>query len=61
MGEDTFAQIVLVSHDLQAELVGLSTQGRQIMAEESTHNIHWDQPDLVADSIGEVVEQVRRD
>ena len=59
MGEDTFAQIVQVSHDLQAELVGLSTQGRQIIAEESTHNIHWDQPDLVSEAIVEIVQQVR--
>ena len=61
MGEDTFAQIVQISHDLQTELVNLSTQGRQVIAEESTHNIQWDQPDLVVDAIREVVEQARRD
>ncbi len=59
MGEETFAQIVQISHDLQADLVNLSTQGRQVIAEESTHNIQWDQPDLVADAIREIVDRVR--
>ncbi len=59
MGQETFAQIVQVSHDLQQDLVRLSTVGRQIVAEESTHNIHLDQPDLVSDAVLEIVQQVR--
>ena len=61
MGQETFAQIIQISHDLQADLVNLSTQGRQIIAEESTHNIQWDQPDLVANAIYEIVDRVRSD
>ena len=59
MGRETFAEIVRVSQDLQQDLVRLSTQGRQIMAGESTHNVHWDQPDLVSEAIREMVEQLR--
>ena len=33
-------------------------QGEQIIAEESSHFIQWDQPDLVIDVIGKIVEQV---
>lgn len=41
------------------ELVSLSTQGVQVIAEGSIHFIQWDQPDLVIDAIREIVEQVR--
>jgi pimeloyl-ACP methyl ester carboxylesterase len=48
-----------VWHELQAELGALSSNGRQVMAGESGHYIHVDQPQLVIDAIGEVVEAAR--
>jgi len=35
--------------------------GKQIIAEKSGHEIHWDQPELVIDAIRTIVEQVRSD
>jgi len=40
---------------LQRELAALSTSGKQIIAEESGHNIHADQPQLVIDAVKELV------
>lgn len=48
-----------VSQELLQELVGLSSQGVQVIAEESGHYIQWDQPNLVIDAIRTMVEQVR--
>lgn len=44
----------------QKELAALSPQGREITATESHHFIQLDQPELVVDSIRQLVEQVRR-
>ncbi len=46
-------------NELQLELVALSTQGRQIIASESGHGIHADQPDLLIDSVNELIQLVR--
>jgi len=59
IGQDVLDQMEQVSQELQQELVGLSTQGEQVIAEESSHYIQWDQPDLVIDAIRTIVEQVR--
>jgi hypothetical protein len=40
------------------ELAGLSSQGKQVIAAESSHYIQWDQPELVIDAIRKIVEQV---
>ncbi|MBV8858050.1 MAG: alpha/beta hydrolase [Acidobacteria bacterium] len=45
---------------LQGELARLSTNGKQVVAEGTGHNIHLENPKLVTDSIREVVEAVRR-
>jgi pimeloyl-ACP methyl ester carboxylesterase len=45
---------------MQSELVALSTNSQHIIAEESGHYIHEDQPDLVIDAIRWVVEQARQ-
>ena len=45
--------------ELQRELTALSTRGKQIIAEESGHHIYRDQPDLVLESVTELVELVR--
>jgi pimeloyl-ACP methyl ester carboxylesterase len=51
-----FEQIRL---ELQKELVGRSSRGKQVIAEKSGHNIHRDQPDLVINAIREVIEQAK--
>jgi pimeloyl-ACP methyl ester carboxylesterase len=58
IGRDVLAQVIQVSQELQQELVSLSTQGKQVIAEKSGHYIQWDQPDLVIDAIREVADQV---
>jgi pimeloyl-ACP methyl ester carboxylesterase len=47
-----------VDIEMQRELAALSTRGRQIVATESGHAIHRDQPELVLDSLRELVEAV---
>ena len=44
---------------LQAEIASLSTHGRLIVAERSGHNIIFDQPEIVAESILEMVGKIR--
>jgi pimeloyl-ACP methyl ester carboxylesterase len=46
--------------EMQQELAGLSSRGRQIMVKDSGHNIHVDQPNVVIDAIKEIVEQARQ-
>jgi pimeloyl-ACP methyl ester carboxylesterase len=41
---------------LQAEITSLSTRGRRIVAERSGHNVMFDQPEIVIESILEMVE-----
>ena len=48
-----------VDIELQRELTELSTRGRQIVATRSGHAIHRDQPELVLESVRELVELVR--
>jgi pimeloyl-ACP methyl ester carboxylesterase len=49
----------VANDEMQAELVVLSTRGKQIIAEDCGHHIHIEQPLLVIDAIREVVEAVR--
>ena len=44
----------------QDELAALSTRGQRIAVEDSGHNIHLDQPQVVVDAVREVFEQVPR-
>jgi pimeloyl-ACP methyl ester carboxylesterase len=46
-------------NELQQELVSLPTNGRQIVASESGHHIYADQPQLVIDSVHELVQLLR--
>lgn len=48
-----------VMADLQNRVAKLVPNARHIVAEESGHNIHQDQPDLVIDAIRQVVDAVR--
>jgi pimeloyl-ACP methyl ester carboxylesterase len=50
-----------VAHDgMQAELATLSTRGKCVIAQESSHYVQVSQPALVVDAIREVVEAARR-
>jgi pimeloyl-ACP methyl ester carboxylesterase len=44
---------------MQKELTALSTQGRQIIARESGHSIHLDQPELIFGAVQEMLTKVR--
>ncbi len=44
----------------QSELVALSSEGKQIIAEQSGHYIHHEQPDLVIDAIREMLDALRK-
>jgi len=41
---------------MQAELAGLSSRGERVIAEESTHYIQFDQPELVIEAINHVLD-----
>jgi pimeloyl-ACP methyl ester carboxylesterase len=45
--------------ELQRDLAGLSSGSTHLIAEESRHFVHHDQPDLVVDAIRQVVESVQ--
>ena len=45
---------------LQSELAALSSEGKQIIAEQSSHMIQLIQPDLVIESIREMVDAIRK-
>ena len=48
-----------VWNELQLGLTALSSRGRQIVASESGHAIHADQPELLISSVNELVQIVR--
>ena len=52
-------ELKVVVDELQAELVALSTNGRQVSVTGSGHHIHLDRPQVVIDAIRQVVEAVR--
>lgn len=45
--------------EAQQQLAGLSTRGRLIVVDGSSHYVHWDRPDVVIDAIRQVMAQVR--
>jgi pimeloyl-ACP methyl ester carboxylesterase len=63
MGADISAEIAdqyeKAWQELQIELAALSSQGKRIVAEESGHNIHLEQPELVINAIQEVLTEAR--
>ena len=59
ISRDVYAKVYEANQEMQKELVSLSTQGRQVIATQSSHFIHYDQPDLVIDAIREILSQVR--
>jgi pimeloyl-ACP methyl ester carboxylesterase len=42
--------------ELHTELAAVSSRGELVFAEESSHNIQWDQPELVIEAILEVIQ-----
>ena len=44
---------------MQEEMAGFTPHGRQVIAEQSGHLVHLEQPDLVAESILSIVNEVR--
>src|SRR5688500_7601719 len=40
---------------LQAQITSLSTRGRRIVAERSRHNVMYDQPEIIVESILEIL------
>ncbi len=56
---DVAVHVEEVWQDLQQDLATLSTTSTHIIAEESGHFIHKDQPDLVVDAIRHVVDVAR--
>ncbi len=51
---DIFLQSYAIIEDLKRELVSISSQGKLVVANQSGHFIHLDQPELVVQSIREV-------
>jgi hypothetical protein len=45
--------------ELQRELAALSTNGKQIIATQSGHALHYDQPELLIAAIEDLVQRVR--
>jgi pimeloyl-ACP methyl ester carboxylesterase len=60
LSDEEAQQVEAVWDELQAELAALSSNGEQVIAEESGHFVHVDQPELVIDAIRQVVEAVGR-
>jgi pimeloyl-ACP methyl ester carboxylesterase len=44
----------------QSELTALSSEAKQVIAEQSGHHIQLDQPDLVIDAVREIVNTIRK-
>jgi pimeloyl-ACP methyl ester carboxylesterase len=53
-------QSIEIFKAMQSELAALSSVGKQIVAEQSGHNIQLDQPDLVIDAIREMMDAIRK-
>ncbi len=55
LSEQENAQYDTTWHELQSELVGLSTNGKQIIAQNSGHYIQLDEPNLVIEAVRELI------
>jgi hypothetical protein len=45
---------------MQIEMTGLSSKGKRIVAEQSGHYIHLQQPEIVIEAIKEVISELRK-
>jgi pimeloyl-ACP methyl ester carboxylesterase len=57
---ETLVAMERLWQDLQAALAALVPGARRVVAHESGHSVHLDQPELVVAAVREVVEAVRR-
>jgi pimeloyl-ACP methyl ester carboxylesterase len=56
LSAEDIAELQAVQSEMHAELAALSPQGEVVVAEESTHYIHFDQPELVIEAINHVLD-----
>ena len=59
ISREVYTKVYEANQEMQKELASFSTQGQQVIATESGHMIHYNQPELVIDAIQSIVEQVR--
>jgi pimeloyl-ACP methyl ester carboxylesterase len=59
LGQDVRDAYESAWQKLQAEITSLSTRGRRIVAERSGHNIIFDQPEIVVESVLEMVKSLQ--
>jgi pimeloyl-ACP methyl ester carboxylesterase len=59
--EEESAQLNQLWHKLQQDLVKLVPDGQLIIAEDSHHNVHLDQPEVVIAAIHQMVETVNNE
>ena len=59
VGPEVIAKVFQVNREMQKDLAGLSSRGRQVMVSDTRHMIQLDQPGVVIDAIRDVIAQVR--
>jgi pimeloyl-ACP methyl ester carboxylesterase len=59
LGQEVRDQYERAWQELQREITSLSTRGRHIVAERSGHNIIFDQPEIIIESILEMVKSTK--
>lgn len=57
--DETGVELERIWQDGQRRMLGLSTDSRLVIAERSGHLVPMDQPDIVVDEIGELLDEVR--
>jgi pimeloyl-ACP methyl ester carboxylesterase len=60
LGQEVRDEYERAWQELQEEIASLSTNGRRIIAERSGHNIILDQPEIIVESILEMIESIRQ-
>jgi pimeloyl-ACP methyl ester carboxylesterase len=58
ISREVYAKVYAANQEMQKELASFSTQGQQVIATESGHLIHYNQPELVINAIQTIIEQV---
>lgn len=61
ISEDAYEQMKQIWNELQKELTQLSSNAQHIIAHESGHYIHHDQPELVIDAVRQMVEVIHNE
>jgi predicted polyphosphate/ATP-dependent NAD kinase len=59
LSEEKARQAERIWQQLQAETANLSEKGKLIIAAQSGHNVHIDQPELVVNAIHQVTKQIK--